>query len=85
MHITCCSWLLEVDIDQAGGLEKFTSLGKQVWRLKPMLRVSLPKEPVAMALAMAWGSSLALVRQALVLRGRVLLGKLTWISPLLLA
>ena len=149
MHVTCRSRLLEVDIDQTGGLEKFTSLGIHVGRglelgtkvesvtaergcskgpsndvealsstcqaslgsyrastpqkidlekssslgmksaavssLKPMLRVSLPKEPVGMALAMAWRSSLALVRQILALGGRVLLGKVTWISYLLLA
>ena len=130
LHITCCSWLLEVDINQAGGLEKFTSLGKQVgrgleieanvesvtaeracsngngtgnglgvfpgtcqaslgsWRvgtpwetdsemssslgmksvavssLKPMLRVSLPREAAAKTLAMAWRSSLAHGRQS---------------------
>ena len=32
MHVTCRSWLLEVDIDQTGGLEKSTSLGIHVSR-----------------------------------------------------
>ena len=40
-----------------------------------MLRASLPREPGARALAMAWRSSLALVRQILALGGRALLRK----------
>ena len=32
LHVTCRSRLLEVDIDQTGGLEKFTSLGIHVGR-----------------------------------------------------
>ena len=69
-------------------LNKSSSLGMKsasVSSLKPKMRVSLPRAAAARALAMAWGSSLALVRQILALGGRVLLGKLTWISPLLLA
>ena len=74
------SWLLEDVYTSGNRLKKSSFLGMKstvVSSLKPMLRVSLPREPAAMALAMAWRSSLALVRQVWALRGRVLLRKLT--------
>ena len=43
--------------------------------MKPMLGASLPRGPVRLALAMAWRSSLARVRQFVALGGRVLLRK----------
>ena len=47
-----------------------------------MLRASLPREPVAITLAMPWMSSLAHDRQSLALGGQELLEKLTQKNPL---
>ena len=56
-----------------------------VLTMKPMLRASLPREPVRVAMSINCRTSLELDRPFWALGGRVLFGKLTQKSPLLLA
>ena len=70
------SWLFEDEHSS----EKSSFLGMKlaaVSTVKPMLGASLPREPVGVALANAWRSSLALVRLIWALGEWALLGKLT--------